>query len=115
MNASAKRILYWTPRIFCILFAVFLSLFALDVFNESYSFGKAILALLIHLIPTFIIVISLIIAWRKEWFGAILFFCAAIVYIVSSRGEGWIIFAPVLSIGLLFLLDWFFRARHVSQ
>jgi len=33
MNALLKRLFFWSPRILCILFAVFLSLFALDVFN----------------------------------------------------------------------------------
>ena len=44
--------LFWTPRILCILFSIVISLFALDVFAEDYSTGEAILAFLIHLIPT---------------------------------------------------------------
>jgi len=64
MNASVKRVLFWAPRILCILFAIFLSVFALDVFSEGYGFWQTIGALLRHLVPTFIVVIALLIGWR---------------------------------------------------
>jgi len=69
MNASARRVLFWTPRILCILFAVFLSVFSLDVFSEGYGFWQTIGALLLHLVPTFIVVFALLIGWRWEWVG----------------------------------------------
>ena len=73
MNKSVKRVVFWLPRILCLLFAVFISLFALDVFGEGYGFWETIVAFLIHLIPTGLILIALAIAWRWEWIGAILF------------------------------------------
>jgi hypothetical protein len=33
MNMTTKRVLFWTLRILVILFATFLSMFALDVFS----------------------------------------------------------------------------------
>ena len=33
MKTTPKRLLFWTPRILCLLFAGFISLFALDVFE----------------------------------------------------------------------------------
>ena len=45
-------VLYWAPRILSIIFAGFISLFALDVFNEGHSFWETLLALAVHLIPT---------------------------------------------------------------
>ena len=60
MNKPTKRLLFWTPRIMCILFAVFVSLFAFDVFGEGYGFWKTLLALLMHLIPTGIILIGVL-------------------------------------------------------
>jgi hypothetical protein len=111
MSTITKRILFWTPRVLCILFALFLSLFALDVFSEGYGFGEAVLALLIHLVPTYLVVIALAIAWRREGVGAILFIALTVFYLVVSRGEGWVIAAPLLLIGVLFLLNWIFRAQ----
>jgi hypothetical protein len=115
MNTGTKRVLFWAPRMLCILFAIFLSMFALDVFSEGYGFGETILALLIHLIPTFIIVIVLVIAWRWDWVGAILFLALALFYLISSRGESWIITGPLLLVGFLFLFNWIYRTRLKPQ
>ena len=35
MNTKPKRVLYWIPRALTILFALFISVFALDVFGEG--------------------------------------------------------------------------------
>lgn len=111
MNTSTKRVLFWAPRVLCILFAMFLSMFALDVFSEGYGFGETILALLIHLVPTAIIVISLVIAWQREWVGVILFIGWALFYLVSSGGESWVISGPLFLVGILFLFNWIYRAQ----
>ncbi len=116
MNTSTKRVLFWTPRILCILFAMFLSLFALDVFSEGYGFWEAILALLIHLVPVYIVVIALCIAWRWEWVGAILFIALALFYLVWSWGRfHWsaylVISGPLVLLSVLFLFNWIYRAQ----
>ncbi len=116
MNTNIKRILFWTPRILCILFAMFLSLFALDVFSEGYGFWQTIGALLLHLVPIYIVVIVLVIAWRWEWVGAILFIALALFYPVASWGRfHWsaylAISGPLVLIGVLFLLNWIYRAQ----
>ncbi len=67
MNQSISKILYWSPRILGVLIAIFVSLFALDVFGEGYSFWETIAALAMHLIPTLVILVVLVIAWRWEW------------------------------------------------
>ena len=107
-----RRILYWSPRALGILFALFISLFALDVFSEGYGLGEAVIAFLIHLVPTYIVVIALIIAWRWEAVGALLFAAVAALYWVMSRGETWIIPAPLLVVALLFLLNWAYGKRR---
>ena len=115
MNKTTKRVLYWVPRVLCILFAIFLSMFSLDVFSESYSFGETILALLIHLIPTFIIIIALVVAWRWELVGAALFIVVALSYLVLSGGESWIISTPLFLVGVLFLFNWKYRVQLQAQ
>lgn len=116
VNTSVQRLLFWTPRALCILFAAFLSLFALDVFGEGYGFWRAILALLIHLVPTYIVVIVLVIAWRWEWVGAVLFTALALFYLVWTRGKfPWSTYlamsGPLFLVGVLFLLNWLYRAE----
>lgn len=111
MNTSTKRILYWAPRVLSILFVLFISVFALDVFSEGYGFGETVLALLIHLIPTFIVIIALVFAWRREWIGAVMFIASGLFFLVSSGGESWIISGPLFVIGFLFLLNWIYRDK----
>ena len=116
MNASAKRVLFWTPRILCILFAIFLSMFAIDVFDEGYSFWQTIGALLLHLVPTFIVVIALIIGWRWELVGALLFGALAVLYVVLMWGRFPLvtylsISGPLALIGVLFLFNWKYREQ----
>ena len=111
MNSRTRRVLFWAPRALCILFAAFLSVFALDVFSEGYGLGETTLALLIHLVPTLVVVISLVIAWRWEWVGAILFIALALFYLISSGGESWIVTGPLLLIGVLFLFNWIYTTR----
>ena len=116
MNRNIKRALFWTPRILCILFAMFLSLFALDVFSEGYGFWKTILALLIHLVPVYIVVIVLVIAWRWEWVGTILFIVLGLFYIVLFWGRFPLVTYVVMSgplflVGVLFMFNWIHRAQ----
>ena len=116
MNASAKRVFFWTPRILCILFAIFLSVFALDVFTEGCGFWQTIGALLRHLVPTFIVVIALLIGWRWEWVGAVLFSALAVFYVVWMWGRFPLvtylfISGPLALVGVLFLFNWIYRAQ----
>jgi hypothetical protein len=119
MKKPANRILYWLPRILCLLFAVFISLFALDVFGAGYGFWETIVALLMHLIPTAMILLALAIAWRREWVGAILFLGLGAWYVVMAWGKfTWttylLISGPAFLISVLFLVSWLHRAEFRS-
>jgi hypothetical protein len=111
-----KNFLFWTPRVLCILFALFLSLFALDVFEERRSIWVSMPDFLIHLLPTYAIIAVLIVAWRWEWIGAILCFALAAVYAIWAMGRfHWGVFfvipGPLIVIGTLFLMNWFSRSQ----
>jgi hypothetical protein len=116
MSITMKRLLIWTPRLLGILFALFLSLFALDVFGAGYTIGETILALLIHLIPTFALLIALALAWRWQWVGALIFLAFSSWYLFNAWGSFpvstlAIIAGPPLVVGLLYLVDWIYRAE----
>ena len=113
MNTSAKRVLFWTPRFLCIFIAGFLSKLALDVFGEGFGLWQTIGALLLHLSPTFIVVIALVIAWRWEWLGAALFGGLGVFFVVLSweRLSYLIMAGPLVLIGVLFLFNWIYRAQ----
>lgn len=112
MTSFPKRMLFWSPRVLSILFAAFISLFALDVFNDGHGFWQTLLALLMHLIPTGIIIAAIVIAWRREWIGALLFIACGLCYLFTNlRHVSWIltISGPLLLIGILFSLSWLSR------
>ena len=117
MSRSSARLLYWSPRVLSILFAAFVSLFALDVFNgnEENGFWQTVLAFLIHMVPAAIVVIALSIAWRWEWLGATVFAIVAAFYswTVLPRHWDWalIMASPLLLIAALFLANWVERGK----
>jgi hypothetical protein len=70
------------PKIAGMLFVAFLALFSLDVISPESSIGQILLGLLIHNIPVFILLATLLIAWRHEIVGAVVFALAGILYIL---------------------------------
>lgn len=66
------RALYLIPRILVILAILFVSLFALDSFSPERTFFQNLGAFMIHLIPSFLLIIVLIIAWKWEMTGGII-------------------------------------------
>lgn len=113
MNHNTKQLIYWLPRVLSIAFALFISIFALDVFGVGYSFWETVLALFMHLVPTFLVLIVLVIAWRWERVGALLFVVLAGLYLSRFGAESWswIIAGPLLLLAVLFLFDWRVRTQ----
>lgn len=114
MKAMNRYVLFWSPRVLSLLIAGFLSLFALDVFEEGRGFWETSLALMMHLIPTGIVLILLAIAWRWEWIGAVSFVALGLLYAFLALPHlSWIavISTPLLLVGSLFLLDWRYRRQ----
>jgi hypothetical protein len=116
MGQPLKQILFWTPRILGILFALFVSIFALDVFGVGYSFWETIVALFMHLIPVFLLLIGLAIAWRWEWVGAVVFLGFSVWYLITFGGQfPWSVYllmvGPPLLIGMLFLFNWLYKPK----
>lgn len=116
MNKTTKQLLFWSPRVICILFALFTTIFAFDVFGEGYGFWKTLLALTMHLIPTGIIVVALIISWRWEWIGGVIFITLAIVYVFFGWGRFplsvyFVMCGPMVLMSILFFINWKYKAE----
>ncbi len=103
-------------RISAVAYALFLSIFALDVFEPGLSTGQVLVALGIHLLPSLVILLFLWIAWKNPIIGGLLFILVGIAYIIEAGGQAFLTYLliagiPIL-IGLLFL--WGYRlARKV--
>jgi len=66
---TATKMLYWIPRILVILAIMFISMFALDFFLHGRTLLQNAAALLMNLIPSFVLLGILIIAWKWEKVG----------------------------------------------
>jgi len=118
VNEAARRLLYWAPRALSILFAAFIAIFALDVFQKGVPAWQVALALLMHLLPSFLVLLVLALSWRREWVGGALFITLGSLYLLWARNKpffGWgvvlSIAAPLFLVGVLFLLNWRHRAQ----
>ncbi len=115
MTRPAERVVLWAPRVLCIVYAVFIGRFALDVLDGERGFWETIPALLMHLIPAAFVVVVLIVSWRKEWMGGVVFVFAGLYYAFRTLNHlDWIlaISGPMVVIGALFLLSWSQRRRR---
>ena len=110
-KTSREKSAIWlrAARILAILFAVFISIFALDVFEEGVPIGQILIALFIHLIPTFIILLITWAAWKRPLVGAILFPLLGLFYFRLAQGQDLIAYllvaGPPFLISLLFLIS----------
>ncbi len=106
------KALSWFARILAILTILFMMMFSLDSFGGDASFGRQILGFLIHNIPAFLFILALVISWKFEIAGGIMFiilFIAAGVFFKSFSGNpaSLIIISPFAVAGIIFI------AHHV--
>jgi len=100
----------WTPRVLAIIYILFISIFALDEFGQGVEFWKATLGFAMHLIPSLLLVLFLIISWRWAKIGAVLFLVASIAVTIvfqTYRNITSFVFISIslFVIGILFFLD----------
>jgi len=115
MKKVINRFVCWAPRILAILFLLYLAMFSLDIFDANYDFWGTVLGLFMHNIPVLVLLIVLIIAWKYELVGGIVFILAGLLYIIVTIGrvDEWYIAlswsltiaGPAFLIGILFLLN----------
>ncbi len=115
MHKTVPRTLFWAPRVLCVLFALFLTIFALDVFQPGKPAAAVGLDLAMHLIPTFLLLLILAVAWRHELLGAIVFAGLAVLYLVAFWGRfHWSAYA-VISGSLFVVAGLFFANWQVKR
>ncbi len=126
MKKSIK-VFHWLPRIICILAILIVSLFAADAFAPELTIWQQIGAFLIHLIPSFILLAFLIVAWKWEYIGGIIFTIIGVglspfVFMMNYKMNHsiWMSLGIILSItipfaivGILFIVSHFIKKRIV--
>jgi hypothetical protein len=127
---TSLRILHWAPRIICILAILFISLFAADSFAPELTIWQQLGAFFMHLIPSFILFALLIIAWKWELIGGIIFTIIGIVMspfifninhnrnqfsIGASLGIILMITFPFIIVGILFIVSHYMKKKNMSK
>jgi len=105
------KILYWTPRILGILAILFMGMFSLDCFDERDSSGEKLICIFMHNIPALICIAAVIIAWKWELIGGIIFiafFIAAGIFFntFTDNIASLIVIGPFLITGILFIVHY---------
>jgi hypothetical protein len=123
---TSISLIHWTPRILAILAILFISLFALDAFDPHLTLGQQIVGFLMHMIPSFVLLAILIIAWRWELVGGIMFAAIGLglmpfVFIHNFRmnqslgmslGIITLINLPFVIVGGLFMISHFLKKKN---
>ena len=125
MKNRADRIIFWAPRILAMLFTAFLSLFSLDVLDMGLSLRETAVGLLMHNIPSLVLLAVLIVSWKHEIVGGVVFILAGTAYvagllvtILANSPRQWYMLSwapsiagPAFLIGILFTVGWYKKRK----
>lgn len=122
-------VIHWLPRILCILAILFVSMFALDSFGPDRTLLQQLQAFAIHLIPTYFLILFLVIAWKWELIGGAILMAVALGFTpfiyahnFSMNQSVWMSLSIVLMINLpffvtggLFILSHFLKKKNGAE
>jgi hypothetical protein len=125
----SQIIFLWAPRILCILAICFISLFALDSFAPGLTLGQQLEAFAMHMIPSFVLLIFLIVAWKWELIGGLIFITLSLGFtpfiyshnyamnhsVWMSLSVIFIITFPFLVVGILFLISHGLKQKNQAK
>ena len=126
---TGLKILHWTPRILCIAAILFISMFALDAFRPGLSIWQQIGDFIMHMIPSFVLIALLIVAWKWEFIGGLIFtliglaFSPIIYYhnfkmnhsVWMSLNIVMLITMPFVIVGILFMVNHYYKKRNPKR
>jgi hypothetical protein len=127
---TSIRVFHWLPRIICILAILFVSIFATDAFAPGLTIWQQLGGFLIQLIPSFILLAFLIVAWKWELIGGIIFVVIGLVTsplvfmlnhnrnhfsIDTSLKNVLIITFPFIVVGVLFIISNSLKKKNLKK
>lgn len=104
MTNTTAAVWRWTPRLAGVAMSLFLAMFALDAFDGR-PFFAAFPGFVIHLLPAFLVLAAVAVAWRFPIAGAGAVAGLAVIYGMSVKWRpAWIavIGGPLVIIAALF-------------
>ncbi|WP_439183069.1 DUF7670 domain-containing protein [Carboxylicivirga taeanensis] len=119
-------ILFWTPRLMCIVAIVVLAMLSFDAFKPEVASWHEVRTFVLQMIPSVTLILLLVIAWRKELTGGLIFIIIGlglsviVFYYHHQLGHSFlrslisfflIAFPPTLA-GFLFVGHYFYKKKH---
>ena len=104
-------VVHWAPRIAAVVIILFAGLFSLDVFAMEGSPLELAVGFLIHNVPSILMIVMLVFAWRKPAVGFFAFLAAGVAFLYfvvfgGNLGNFLLFSGPLLLISALFYADW---------
>jgi len=94
-----------------ILYALALLVFAADVFNHEQNIAQTFYDILLHLLPTAVILLIVFVAYNRPLIGAIIYLVLGLMYIITGWARmHWsahvLIAGPLLLLSALYITAW---------
>jgi hypothetical protein len=112
VSPRLAKIIHWAPRVAALLIIFFVGLFSLDVFGAGAPPLEVLVGFLIHNIPSIVMLLLLILAWKRPVIGFVAFLLAAaasaafFVRDLYALPNLLLFVLPILLIASLFYADW---------
>ena len=94
-----------------VLYAVALLIFAADVFNHEQNIAQTFYDILLHLLPTAVILLIVFVAYNRPLIGAIIYLVLGLMYIITGWASmHWsahvLIAGPLLLLSAIYITAW---------
>ena len=112
VSQPLAKIIHWAPRVAAILIIFFTSLFSLDVFEMDAPPLQLLGGFIMHNIPSIVMIVLLIFAWKRPAVGFAAFIIAAALFAIFFVRDMYalpnllLFVLPILLVAFLFYADW---------
>lgn len=112
VSPRLARIIHWAPRVAALLIIFFVGLFSLDVFGTGAPPLEVLAAFLMHNLPSLVMLVLLVFAWKRPVVGFVAFLIAAVAFAALFVRDLYalpnllLFVLPILLVASLFYADW---------
>lgn len=112
VSPRLARIIHWAPRVAALLIIFFVGLFSLDVFGTGAPPLEVLAAFLMHNLPSLVMLVLLVFAWKRPVVGFVAFLIAAAAFAALFVRDLYalpnllLFVLPILLVASLFYADW---------
>ena len=112
VSPRLAKVIHWAPRVAALLIIFFVGLFSLDVFGTGAPPLEVLAAFLMHNLPSLVMLVLLVFAWKRPVVGFVAFLIAAAAFAalfvrdIYALPNLLLFVLPILLVASLFYADW---------